>query len=298
MQHLNDPAREIGNGEQASWSPSGESIAVVLRTARENYLSIYDLDGGLVLAPQTLNGQVYGLSWGLGLPDTRPINFKNAAEHEYVNGKVNLEAEDQEIIELQNVKAPYPEMLGVAIPSFEALREKIANELGWDAFESLDNVFRPLNIPSEPSYDEDWLFTGRAIELHENLLFSDWMKVVSEEFNGQIYWRIYLKADSQGGDVGKPLVEAAWDFEARYKGENENYQQGGKLEAQASQGYWLDITAIAEDYGWERLQALSNWRSFFQGARFNVLVFDQGYSWQEAMLKLYSAEAVLSHTNP
>jgi TolB protein len=61
-------------------------------------------------------------------------------------------------------------------------------------------------------------------------------------------------------------------------------------------GYWLDLTALAIQFRWERLPALTNWRTYYGGARFNELVFTQGLDWRTAMLQLYPPEALVTPT--
>ena len=41
---------------------------------------------------------------------------------------------------------------------------------------------------------------------------------------------------------------------------------------------------------------LTNWRTFYDGARFNEFVITSGLSWEEAMLQLYPPE-ILSTFN-
>ena len=61
-------------------------------------------------------------------------------------------------------------------------------------------------------------------------------------------------------------------------------------------GYWLDFTRLAEAYGWERLPALSTWRSSYPAARFNEFALTDQLDWQSAMLEVYPAEALVTPT--
>jgi len=56
------------------------------------------------------------------------------------------------------------------------------------------------------------------------------------------------------------------------------------------------LTTLAAQYGWERLPALANWRTYYAGARFNELVYPQGLDWRTAMLQLYPLEALVTPT--
>lgn len=149
-------------------------------------------------------------------------------------------------------------------------------------------------MPLTPDRQQDWLYTGRAFSLHSALLGSGWLRVTRENFGGETYWRVYLRAAQQDGSFGRPMQDISWDFDARYGGTNEDYQSGGRLEERVASGYWLDFTQLAADFGWERLPALPNWRSYYQGALFDEFVLRQGMSWEEAMLQLYPPEVFVS----
>jgi len=61
-------------------------------------------------------------------------------------------------------------------------------------------------------------------------------------------------------------------------------------------GYWVDLTGIASRYGWKRVAALFNWRTFYQGTHLNELVYSDKMDWQAAMLELYPPEALITPT--
>jgi hypothetical protein len=61
-------------------------------------------------------------------------------------------------------------------------------------------------------------------------------------------------------------------------------------------GYWFDLTAAGIQFGWDRLPALTNWRTYYAGARFNELAFTQGLDWRNAMLQLYPPEILVTPT--
>ena len=61
-------------------------------------------------------------------------------------------------------------------------------------------------------------------------------------------------------------------------------------------GYWVNLTELAAAYGWERLPALSNWRTYFKGTRFNEFAFTSGLDWERAMLEVYPPEVLITPT--
>ena len=125
----------------------------------------------------------------------------------------------------------------------------------------------------------DWAKIGctRAGHLHltRRRFWPDWMAIIREDFGQQTYWRIYLRTTAQDGSQGAPLTEVPWDFSAR-TGDPMAYENGGRLANSIPSGYWFDLTSLAVQYGWERLPALTEWRTYYAGARFNELAFTQG----------------------
>jgi TolB protein len=180
--------------------------------------------------------------------------------------------------------------------AFKALRIRLAEEAGWDFLETLENAFVPLTSPLPPGLGDDWLYTGRAFAFNPLPLNAGWLVVVPEQFAAQTYWRVYLKARHQDGSQGLPLHDYPWDFNARYTGDPLVYEQGGKLTADIPPGYWVDFTALAAVYGWERLPALSIWRSAYFAARFNEFVLSDNLSWAASMQELYPPEALITPT--
>ncbi|MEX2143292.1 MAG: hypothetical protein WD740_01745 [Anaerolineales bacterium] len=296
--------RRLGRGNNPQWNLSGSALLAELQDATQTYLTAYAIRGGLALAPEVLPGRLEGAAWanyalGENLPPplaaaarVTPVADWLVAANELASGHTGS---------LDDVRAPYEELNQSALAAFDALREHTAQWLGWDALSSLDNAYLPLGYLLPPDRQQDWLYTGRAFELHGALLEAGWMAAVREEFEGQSYWRIYLKAAEQAGGPGRPLTALPWDFSAHYLGGNDSALAGGQQAALAPGGYWVDFTALAAEYGFERVPALNNWRSYYHGALFNQFVLRAGLSWQEAMLQLYSAEdlsGILTTSSP
>jgi TolB protein len=66
--------------------------------------------------------------------------------------------------------------------------------------------------------------------------------------------------------------------------------------AQVPSGYWVDFTSLARRYGWERLPALPDWRTYARGARFNEFALTSSLTWHEAMLQLYPPDILITPT--
>jgi TolB protein len=168
-------------------------------------------------------------------------------------------------------------------------------EAGWDALASLQNAFVPLTSLLDPGLGDDWLYTGRAFALNSLLTDAGWMVSVREEVGQQTFWRIYLRAQNQDGSQGAPLSDAPWDLSARYNLDPQAYDQGGTY-APVPNGYWVDFTALARAYGWERQPSLPNWRTYFGGTRFTEFVLTGNLDWYSALLEIYPSEALVTPT--
>jgi TolB protein len=188
-----------------------------------------------------------------------------------------ISSEHASLITLANVTALYPQLNELAADSFQALRAEVMAQTGWDALGNLENAFVPLTTPLDPGLGEDWLYTGRAFTFNPVLVQANWMAVVREDFGHQIYWRIYLHTAAQEGSQGMPLTQVPWDFTARANSSSA-YENGGQLMNSVPGGYWLDLT------------------TYYAGAHFNELVYQQGLDWHTAMLQLYPPEVLVTPT--
>ena len=294
------PARWIADASLAAWDPTRTRLATVLRGPNVDYLSASSLDGGLLLPPVPLPGFVRSLLWlTIDLPTipepyraasaTVPASLWTAATSgQSAGGRWNL-------IPLPEVQAPYPQLHDLVDESFTALRARVITETGWDALASLQNAFVPLTSPLDPGLGDDWLYTGRAFAINTLISNAGWMVAVREEVGRQTYWRVYLRVQNPGGSHGQPLRESPWDLNARYNLDPQSYELGGTYSPVLS-GYWLDFTALARAYGWERLPALPTWRNYYAGARFSEFALTGGLDWYSAMLQLYPPEALVTPT--
>lgn len=300
----NVPASWIGDGNWPAWNANGDQIMTTLAAPNETYLTAYALDGKL-LQPLTPfpAAALRGLSWArLVLPEEMPDGFRQAAGLTPAplwapNGEPVEEgvSDRWSLVDLKGVGAPYPQMHDLVNEAFDALRERVQVEVGWDALASLENAFVPLTTALDPGFGEDWLYTGRAFAINSLMTNAGWMVAVREDFGAQTYWRLYLRAQLQDGSLGEPLRDLPWDLSARYNLDPKTYEQGGTY-SEVPPGYWVDVTALAIQYGWERVPALPNWRTFYRGARFTEFALTGGLDWYSAMLELYPPDVLVTPT--
>ncbi|GAB4504993.1 MAG: hypothetical protein Fur0043_19880 [Anaerolineales bacterium] len=298
------PAAWVGNGDWPAWDAPGDHLTVIILAPNLDYLTAYTLKGDLLLQPLPLPGPVRGLAWGkVTLPNLLPGVYEQAAVQTspalwtaVVTPLAEGPSQRYAINTLPEVQAPYPQLHDLADEAFMALRERTIKETGWDALAALSNAFVPLTTLLDPGLGEDWLYTGRAFALNPLMVNAGWMVAVRQDYGAQTYWKLYLRTQLQDGTQGEPLHEPPWDLAARNELEPKYYEQGGKYAA-VPPGYWIDFTNLARQYGWERVQALPNWRTFYSGARFTEFALTGGLDWYSAMLEIYPKDVLVTPTH-
>ena len=296
-------AHWIGDGIWGAWNETAEKIIAVTSSSNQQYLTSYDIAGNLLLSPTPLNGRVRGLAWGFAdFSESLPASFETASVvtpeslwQPAVTPGPDVPSQRWYVVPVADVQAPYPQLHDLVDESFNALRNRVILETGWDALASLENAFVPLTTKLDPGLEEDWLYTGRAFAINSLMSNAGWMLTLREDVGAQTYWRIYIRATVQDGSLGEPIHNAPWNLSARYELDPKTYEQGGEY-APVPSGYWVDITALASTYGWERQPALPNWRTYYAGARFSEFALTNGLTWYSAMQELYPADALVTPT--
>jgi TolB protein len=298
------PGSWIGPGNWPAWNAAGDRIITTLAAPNSTYITTYTPDGQLLQALTPFPAPILrGLIWGnLVMPTELPDKFQQAADLTPASlwaaaGEPASEGVSDRwtLVDLKDVQAPYPQVHDLVDEAFNALRERVINEAGWDALAALENAYVPITSSLDPGFGEDWLYTGRAFAINSLMTNAGWMVAVREDFGAQTYWRLYLRAQLQDGSQGEPLRDTPWDLSARYDLDPKYYEQGGKY-SDVPPGYWVDVTSLALQYGWERVPALPNWRTFYRGARFTEFTLTDGLDWYTAMLQLYPPDVLVTPT--
>lgn len=292
-----------GNGQNAVWSPDGKLILSILESPQQTRLTSFSADPqAIVQSNLPIITDLQSLAWsGAEIQLSQGLITGAVPESESLyEVEISSQSDSLQRIGLSplpDVIAPTAALSDAVDEAFNALRQRTIKELGWDFLSNLDYAFTGLNDPLPPGlgYD-DWLYTGRAFSFSLSAVQAGWVEVVRQEFEGQTYWRVFVRVSRQDGSLGSPLREHPWDFDARFQGSGQAYDQGGALKENIPNGYYVDFTQLSRDYGFERLPALPNWRTYYHGARFNEFVFRGGLDWQEAMLELYPASALITPT--
>jgi TolB protein len=299
------PGAYLGVGDWPAWSPSGLQMAVRISLPNRTFLSAYRVDNNdLFLPPAPLEGPLHGLAWGrIGFTQASLQAFASAAQitptplwQSASAGGEALPGGRRQIVELPDLSAPYPVLSDAVDEAFSALRLEVARQLGWDFLSALENAYLPLTSPAMPELEGDWLVTGRAFTINTAPLNAGWIVVAREDYGEATYWRVYLRTRLQDGSQGAPLAQQTWDFSARFSGDTRGYEQGGLRVADPPTGYWVDFTALASAYGWERQPARASWRSFYPATRFSEFAAPHGLDWRSAVLELYPPEMLVTPT--
>ncbi len=292
--HPDAPPVAVGEGSMVRWMPDGEQLAVVVRRPEGDFFTLYRWPAGLALPLIPLPGRAYGWAVGVtGLQGPLPETLARAARITPTPLWVPVVVHPQDVpagrtvtVRIADVDAPYPFLSDAANEAFDALRAATRERLGWDLLAGPLTLFVPFTNPQAIPLEQHWLSTGRAFALDPGLLDSGDMVVLREDYGPDTYWRVFVRV--REGGQGRPLRGLPWDFAARLDPlDPRAYTAGGAWAPQPPPGDWLDFTALAEAYGWERLPALSYWRGFLPAARFNIFVLRQGLSWEAAMAQLY-----------
>ncbi|MCP4428850.1 MAG: hypothetical protein GY803_30560 [Chloroflexi bacterium] len=315
------PPASLGQqGRYPAWSPDGRSLVAVYSQDGQDYLVAGSRDGWGV-TPQLLvgDGRLSHPDWSAAIitpalaQTISQIEPSNEVASLFVEAIAKTEAgeegkEPRQLLWELPVNAPSPYLSDQVDQSFEALRQRVVVETDWDFLARLDHMFETIDSYSTPGQPTEsgnqgsgnqssgnqssWNKAGRAFDFYyrEALSFEPRVEVAREEMGTKTFWRVYVRTEAQDGSQGEPLRALPWDFQARYGDEPRYYDEGGKLKEAIPPGYYVDFTALAADYGWERVAAGADWRAYFPAINFWHFENRSELTWREAMLELYTED--------
>jgi TolB protein len=289
-----------GQGTSPAWSPDGYRLWGTLRFPNATRPVVYHLGGdGAPLPGVPLQAAEHRAAWLSGSPPAWLAQAAQSSDGSTPAAMTNPEASPgrMTLVSLPGVKAPNAKLSEAAAPAFEVLRGAVLFASGWDFLGVLDAAYQGLNDPMPPGWENaSWLQTGRAFASSQDPFRAGWVEIVQEAYGGQMFWQVWVRAAVQDGTMGEPLRSHPWDLDARAVGDPTYYDIGGAERERVPAGYYVDFTRVARDFGFERLPALANWRTYYQGARANEFVKRDGLSWEQAMLQLYPSAAIATPT--
>lgn len=289
----------LERGKMPSWSPDGAGLVLSVDSIDSTHLIVSPFtQSGIATEVISVPRGSYGATWTASpLPSelTRSNGLPLAVPSELYNEQVvEFSTEPHYRLDtLVDVDAPNPVLSDRVNDSFNALRIRTLEVIGYDFLGQIEDAFWRIDRP--PQLGEarrNWHMTGRAFAINRNAIagFPPPVEIVREEIGVETFWRVYVRVseDAQNGQLGEPLRAIPWDFASRNQGDVEAYDQGGRLRESVPTGYYVDFTQLVADYGWGRMPASSDWRANFNAINFWLFRKDDGLEWLEAMLELYT----------
>ena len=297
------PAEVVGFGRMPSWSPETTAKSLVFAVDAEDGQSTF-----LSARPYTSDGvatEVISVSVGAESPTwsdrVLPASLLNSGGLPLgVDGELYIEQSSPatgevvyKLSPLNDVQAPNPVLSDAVNDSFNALRERVLEESGRDFLGELDDTFWVIDQLPQPGEDRrNWHKTGRAFSITRNSIlgFPPTIEVIREDIGISTHWRVYLRVadEAQSGQLGQPLKRLPWDFLSRSSGDVEAYNQGGRVKSEVPDGYYIDLTELALDYGWEWTPAGNDWRANANTINYWMFRKTDGLDWYNAMLEIYA----------
>jgi len=290
----------FGVGRQPVWAPDGQAMGFIFQRQTTSYL-ISASTTGWALAQEG-----YSTMDAMSNPDWSAAALDGELEERlqkqialeepplYTELLLSLNDEHYQLVDLPDVNnGNEVEKLSDKVnDSYNALRQVVEEKTGWDYLSILGDSWRPMNHTPRPGQGRiSWHVCGRAVDINQGFLREGNLELVREDIGGVTYWRVYIKAQKQDGSLGEPLRVAPWDLDARAQGELAAVQ-GGELKDPIPQGYYVDFTTLAADFGWERRNALSNWRSSYFDIEWWHFQKTEGLSWFDCMTELYPTDEI------
>jgi len=184
--------------------------------------------------------------------------------------------------------------------SFNALRQRVIEEAGWDYLANLGTSQLPMTYTPHSGHSRmSWYVCGRAIGLDQEPYEENrsQIELVREDMGNVTYWRVFIRAAEQDGSMGEPLREAVWNLNARQQ-DGRARVDGGELEERIPSGYYVDFTTLAGDYGWQRMPSLWRWRYFWPDIRWWRFRKTDGLTWWECMLEVFKPKDIEAAFGP
>jgi len=252
-----------GRSDGPAWNPHGGAIAAIFRRWDGDILTIHTPNAIREL-PRELTDvvKIQGrLSWHnpaveFGNPvDTLVDAGVSPLYKEQLTPNEGDGVEPYNLIRQDDLVTGTPWLADTVDDSFQAWRSRLRQEVGYDFLSELSDASRAVGAYSETSQYASWHKSGRAVDT----LFDYWIgpqlahEIVREDYSGETYWRIFLRCLDQSGQCGRPLTANAWNYSARARTEIAP-EQGG-IEKPNITGYYVDMTEMAREYGWDRISS-------------------------------------------
>lgn len=288
----------LSRDDAFAWGPEGARFAAVWRRPDGDRLLAHTSQATGEL-PRTLVGPAMlgeRVSWAGSAPAWgAPLAALGAPDIPFTEPLLHPDP-PFERVELPGVETGLAKLSDAVDGSFEALRRRVLLASGHDFLGSLSEALRPLDFYSDASAYASWHKAGRAFDTLLDAFDGRYavLELAREDRSGHTAWRVYLRAARQDGSQGRPLTVSPWDH--TYEGrEVRGAGQGGAPEALPA-AYYVDFTALAALYGWQRIPAHDDpefhWHDAFMAMEYWHFQKTDDLDWTQAMRQLWDAKTV------
>lgn len=170
------------------------------------------------------------------------------------------------LVKLSDVIAPMPYMRPDAAEKYKQLRSEVTRKSGVDFLARCGDIYRMPDFRSKKDgvAMRSWHKCGVAFDYNQE---SPALVVVSEIIGGRQFFRTYLKCAVQDGSLGRKMTVK-------------------NMSGQSVTAFLFDFTEAAERVGFRRIPAWNGWQRSWNRREFWHYQFDEGKSWDDAMLEL------------
>lgn len=294
----------FGAGGAPAWSPDGESLIYAYERGGYSHLIAASMtDWALFQEVYSVEGLLEDLAWTSTPLSPRIVARARDAEpiaeppsYVEVAQPTPTEGAPYTFVALPGVEEDGEQayLSDRVNESFNALRQRIIAEAGWDYLGELGSSLLPItHTPPSGHSRRSWHICGRAVALDQAPYEADEPRVelIREDEGNVTYWRVFLRAAEQDGSMGEPLREALWDLNARDE-DGPASVEGGAPRDRIPRGYYVDFTTLAGDYGWERVSSLWRWRYFWPDIRWWEFQKTSGLNWWDCMLEVFEPDEI------
>lgn len=298
----NQPAQAIGLGHMPTWSPDGASLIFAANSEDSTHMvAVPFIGSGITTEVIAVAAGAISPSW-TGVP--LPPALVNSGGVELNLPALYIEQEKPAgsgdppyaLADLVGVRVDAAYLSERVNDSFNALRDSTRQKSGVDFLGQLQDAFWSITRPPEPNIERrNWHMTGRQFGLLRSSVqgFPPPIEVVREDIGVNTWWHVYVRVaeNAQDGQLGEPLRQMPWDFLSRNQGGDvEAYEQGGRLRTEVPAGYYIDLSKLAQDYGWQRVPAGTDWRANVNTINYWLFRKADGLDWYAAMRELYTSD--------